>query len=298
MTAIRQILAATDLSTPARQAASRAAWLAQEHQAGLTLQHVVDQGALTLLESVLESIHRQKVHDVVDQSTQQLHALCHALENQYDIEITPLVDSGRVVRALVGAIADVDPDLVVLGARGANFVRHVLLGSTPERLLSRVRKPILVVRQTPRAAYRNILVPVDFSPRSFPALALAHAVAPQASITALHVHHVPFENRLHLAGVNDDVISDVRQRVHERAQADMATLMERCQAAGIPATPALETGEPAPTILECEQSYEADLVVLGRHAHDPLSELAVGSVARHILAHAQSDVLIAGKLED
>lgn len=298
MTAIRQILAATDLSTPARQAASRAAWLAQEHQAKLTLQHVVDQGALAMLENVLESIHQKKVHDVVDHATQQVNALSKALEAQYNIEIAPLVDTGRVVRALIGAIADVDPDLVVLGARGVNFMRHILLGSTPERLVSRVRKPILVVRQTPRAPYRHVLVPVDFSPRSFPALALAHAVAPQASITALHVHNVPFENRLQMAAVGDDIINEVRNKVKTQAEADMATLMERCKAAGIPATPALETGEPAPTILECEQRYESDLIVLGRHAHDPLSELAVGSVARHVLSHAQNDVLIAGKIED
>ena len=297
MSTIRQILAATDLSTPARHAVVRAAWLAREHQAALTLHHVVDQGALATLESVIESMHRHKLEDVVSDARQQINALATALTDKYGVAIDQRLDSGRVVRALMGAIADTDPDLVVLGARGLGFVRHMLIGSTPERLLSRVRKPILVVRHAPRAAYQRVLVPVDFSLRSMPALTLAHSVAPNATLTALHVHQIPFEGRLHAAGLTQSAIDDVRAKVKARAESDMAALMERCDKAGIPVTPLLATGDPSHRVLEHEHDQDCDLIVLGRHAHDPLSDLAVGSVARHVLSHAQGDVLIAGQVD-
>lgn len=41
-------------------------------------------------------------------------------------------------------------DLIVCGARGESFMRHLLLGSTAERMLSETKCPMLVVKQ---AAY-------------------------------------------------------------------------------------------------------------------------------------------------
>lgn len=46
MNTVTSILAATHLSAPARHAAERAARLAREHQATLTVMHVIPGGAL------------------------------------------------------------------------------------------------------------------------------------------------------------------------------------------------------------------------------------------------------------
>ena len=51
-----------------------------------------------------------------------------------------------------------------LGARGASFMRHLMLGSTAERLVRRSDRPLLVVKQPPHERYRRRLVAVDFSP--------------------------------------------------------------------------------------------------------------------------------------
>ena len=68
----------------------------------------------------------------------------------------------------------------MLGARGAGFVRRIALGTTAERLLRTTRRPLLVVKQKAHERYRRVLVPVDFSPSSAQALALARRVAPDA----------------------------------------------------------------------------------------------------------------------
>lgn len=297
MSSIRRILTATDLSTPARHAVYRAAWLAREHQAELTVQHVIDQGAMALFDSIVESMNRRQLDDIVQNAHQQVDKLLAAVQSTYGIAAQRRLDTGRVVRAIMGAIADTDPDLIVLGARGLGFVRHALLGSTPERLLARSRKPLLVVRHSPRDTYHRPLVAVDFSSRSLPALQLAHDLAPDAQITALHVHQIPFEERLRGAGLAAETVHDLRRKVETRARTDMDALLEQCRAAGLPVTGILETGEPSHRILEHEHEQDCDLIVLGRHAQDPLSELAVGSVARHVLNHAHGDVLMAGQVD-
>ncbi len=292
MTAIRNILVASDLSTPARHAARRAASLAQEHGARLTLQHVVDEGALATLDSLLESAHSGKIQTLNELAQRGVNDLAGSLKRQYDIEPVVRLDSGRVIKAMMQALNDIDPELVVLGARGQGFVRHMLLGSTPERLLTRTRKPILVVRQAPREAYQRILVAVDFSARSLASLRVARALSPHASLLALHVHQIPYEGRLHAAGLTEAAITELRDRVRAKAEADMATLVEQARNEGIEVTPQLESGDPAYRLLQHEHEHDCDLIVVGKHTHDPIADATIGSVARHVISHAEGDILV------
>lgn len=52
-------------------------------------------------------------------------------------------------------------------------------------------------------------------------------------------------------------------------------------------------GGAVPQILEQEKEQGADLVVLGKHGMGMAEELSLGSVTKHALAPARSDVLIA-----
>jgi pyruvate/2-oxoglutarate dehydrogenase complex dihydrolipoamide acyltransferase (E2) component len=81
--------------------------------------------------------------------------------------------------ASYGGGVDLTCDLLVLGARGTSFMRHLMLGSTAERLVRKSNRPLLVVRQPPHERYRRVIVALDFSPSSLAALELARAVAEQ-----------------------------------------------------------------------------------------------------------------------
>ncbi len=292
MTAIRNILVASDLSTPARHAVRRAAALAHEHQARLTLQHVVDEGGLATLSSLLETVQTGNVETITEMAQKSVNELADSLKHQYDIEPVTRIDSGRVLKAVLQAITDINPELVVLGARGQGFVRHMLLGSTPERLLSRTRKPILIVRHPPRAQYERILVAVDFSARSLASLRAARALAPKATIQALHVHQIPFEGRLYYAGLTEQAVSELRDRVRAQAEEDMSKLMRQAESEGLNITPRLETGDPAFRLLEHEHEHECDLIVVGKHTSDAIADATIGSVARHVISHAEGDVFV------
>lgn len=189
-----------------------------------------------------------------------------------------------------------DADLLVLGARGAGNMRHLLLGSTAERMLRKTLRPLLVVKQAPQDAYRRVLVPVDFSSWSAPALALAQAIAPQAELTLLHAFEAPFEGKLHYAGVESATIEHYRSV----AKHDALHAMKRLAAeVGLDARAAHSTrvlhGDAARRILEQAQAPGCDLIVIGKHGESMLEELLLGSVTMRVLAESGCDVLVTGQ---
>jgi nucleotide-binding universal stress UspA family protein len=75
-------------------------------------------------------------------------------------------------------------------------VRELLLGSTTERVLRKITRPLLVVKQMAHEPYRRVLAPVDFSIRSVAALDLARAIAPEGSLVLLNAFEAPFEHKV------------------------------------------------------------------------------------------------------
>lgn len=182
--------------------------------------------------------------------------------------------------------------LLVCGAKGESLVRHLLLGSTAERLLSRARCPVLVVKQAPHDKYRTLLVPVDFSPSSLRAIHHARAVAPNAEIVLLHAFEVPFEGTLRYASIEEDVINDYRVAARREAARKLSALRE---ASGLPADMVRQVvlhGDPGSRILEQEQEQDCDLIVMGKHGLSKLEDVLIGSSTRQVLSESQGDVLV------
>ncbi len=292
MTTLKRFVAATDLSIPARHAAARAALLSQQLEARLELLHVIGHEPLERLRRLLGPSFDKVQRQMLDTAHAETRQVAEMLSNDYGINAGAHVASGAILGTINEQLDGFGADLLVVGARGSSFLRHALLGSTAERLVRTARQPILVVKQPPRASYRHVLVPIDFSNLSLRTLCLARAIAPRATLILLHIFDVPFESKLHMAGVEDEVIQ--RYRIIER-QESLERLHALVLAAAIPpesVTLLSQRGDPWLQILEQEQEHDIDLIVMGKHGTARLEELLLGSVTKHVLAQAQSDVLI------
>jgi nucleotide-binding universal stress UspA family protein len=62
------------------------------------------------------------------------------------VRVTSRFECADPVDALVEAARDVDASLIVVGARGDDFVARTLRGSVAERLVARAPCDLLVVR--------------------------------------------------------------------------------------------------------------------------------------------------------
>ena len=80
---------------------------------------------------------------------------------------------GRNWEEIVADVAEVKPDLVVMGALGTGAVRESSLGSVAERVLRRIRTDVLLVRDLDWQREGDIVVAVDGSPQSFAGLRAA-----------------------------------------------------------------------------------------------------------------------------
>jgi len=292
MTQLTRLLATTDLSAPARHAADRAALLASEARASLALLHVASLAPLEKLRRLVAALPPGLEQHVLDVARTELDDLAEALHRHHGVRATTHVAAGPLPAEVAAHAEAWAADLIVLGARGASFMRHALLGSTAERMLGTATRPMLVVKQTAHERYRTVLVPVDFSPASLSSLKLARAVAPLAEIVLLHVFDVPFEGKLRYAGVNEASIEGYRTAARREALQRLRALSDE---AALPPRQvrllALE-GAPAPHIVEQEQEQDCDLIVMGKHGESQLEAFLLGSVTRRVLGACQCDVLV------
>ena len=289
MTALNRILAATDLSAPARQAAERAARLAHETGSTLTLCHALPQAPLQELRAWLGT---PAADALLAKARDDTAVLAAALQAERRVTVRPRVDEGSVMEVLLRAADAEAADLLVLGARGAGFLRRLVLGTTAERLLRRTTRPLLVVRQPPHEPYRRALLALDFSPWTPAVIAQARAVAPHARWLLFHAWQVPFEEKLRFAGVETATLAHYREQA--RLQATQR-LHAAARQAGLKTgqwDPCLVEGDATLRLIEQEQVKTCDLVVVGKHGQSAAEDLLLGSTTKHLLAEGQADVLV------
>ena len=123
--------------------------------------------------------------------------------------------------------------------------------------MRRERRPRRATR--PRAGFRRVLVPVDFTPRSRASLELATQLAgPEGHVRVLHV----IETIEHLPA------RSLRGFYARLTRAATRKLRELVEGRSRPATPQAELrfGNRAAEIVRCAASCRADLIVMASHA--------------------------------
>jgi len=292
MTPPGTIFVATDFSAPSRHAAERAARLAHETHARLILAHVVDGGMLAAFRQWMDTggEHEQRL---MAEAGRQLQALAADLGAARQVHVSTRLMVGSVLDEVRRSAQSEAADLVVVGARGAGFMRRLVLGTTSERLMRRATQPMLVVRHSPHEPYRRVLVATDFSAWSAQAVAAARRFAPNAHLVLLHAFEVPFEEKLAFAGVDSATIEHYRRGARAEATQQVHALAQEAGLALGRWEPCVVEGNASQRIIEFEQELDCDLVVIGKHGTSATEDLLLGSTTKHVLAEGDTDVLIA-----
>ena len=201
---------------------------------------------------------------------------------------------GRPADALLDWIDRHRPDLVIVGNRGVSRFERVLLGSVSGELVDGSPVPVLVAR---RPTIERVVVAVDGSEIAREALAtvrrwpfLALADMRTVSVVAAPVAWWPGDI---VPGPEtataDQLATTDATREHVVIATEAAVAL---RTAGFRAEPVVLSGSPAHSIVAFASDWGADLVILGSHGRTGLARLLLGSVARNVLHHAGSSVLI------
>ncbi|MDP1535975.1 MAG: universal stress protein [Burkholderiales bacterium] len=226
MSSLKNVLAATDFSSPSRHAADRAARLAHSTGARLRLVHALSANALAQLQQLL-GLGSAVEQTLIEQTRQALDVMAGELGTARGVAIESALLQGAVLEEVSRQADEMPADLMVLGARGAGFMRRFVLGSTAERLLRKSKHPMLVVKQRAHEPYRRVLVPVDFSAWSAPLIDLARGVAPGAHLVLLTAYEVPFEGKLRFDMAEDLLLGSVTKHVLAESVGDVLVSTSR-----------------------------------------------------------------------
>jgi nucleotide-binding universal stress UspA family protein len=290
MTQIKTILAATDFSPGGERALQRAAQLAAQHGAELTLLHVIPTLPLEAFKRLLLETPIETEQRLVNVARTQLRERADDLRARYGVAVGVHVGIGRVHAEINGHAQACGADLIVIGAHGEHFLRDVFLGTTVSKVLRAGRHPLLIVRSAKTDPYRRILAAVDFSPSSRLALRVALKMADPASIYVLHAFEAPFEGKMLYAGVSEQMV----QQYHAQALNDARQKMEAflTDLGGGEVARITEQGYAPAVIREQSQALGADLIVIGKRGGTDLDEALLGSVTKHVLYETACDLLV------
>lgn len=286
------ILAATDLSPPARHAAERAALVSKEVRAPLDLLHVANFDTLKQLRLLIGVTPDDMLARVLDSAQVRVDELALALNQRYGISAGARVAVGSLLPELEKACEALTAGLLVCGAQGESVLRHFLLGTTARRILSTAKCPVLVVKQAPHEPYQRLLVPVDFSPSSLRTIRHARSIAPLADIVLLHAFDVPFARDIRSAGLSDEIMDLYRVAAKQKALQKLTALRDEAGLSSNGSCLIVLHGDARSRIIEQEQEMDCDLIVMGKYGKSLVEKLLMGSVTEHVLSEARNDVLV------
>jgi nucleotide-binding universal stress UspA family protein len=205
---------------------------------------------------------------------------------------------GRAASAILAAGDELDADLIVLGSRGHGRFASILLGSVSAEVSQQAPRSVLVVRAD---RVTKLLVATDGSASSgvIPAVlgdwgsfrgvpAVALSVAPEDSPM--------FDLLVRLYTFGNQSLEADRERIRELHRGYAATMAARLSNVGVKTEPEFRSGNPAREIIDAATEDQADLIITGSRYLHGLDQWLLGSVARSVLMHAQTSVLIIRKM--
>lgn len=287
----RSLLVPVDLTPSSDRVLGRVALLPLADAATITLLHVVPGG-------LPWSVQRSAERAAKEALTGEARHLAKSLARTVNVE--SVVTAGAAAAEIAACGQAAQAELIVMGRGGGRPVRDALLGSTAERVVRRSELPVLVVRLPARDAYRVPALALDLDDAADDVVAqLLRIVAPgRPMVTIIHAINDPYRGMVY-SSLSEEQAADHKAQLHQEAAAQLA---ERVTASVVRMNvqpsdaPVWKTqirhGPPRTMIEKAVKKAEADLLVLGTHAHTGVAYMLLGTVAGDVLRRVACDVLV------
>jgi nucleotide-binding universal stress UspA family protein len=286
------VLAATDFSATADAALDWAVELARQQGARVELVH-----AVTVPPSMPGFAPTTGLDFEADlrRGAETRLAETAARVREKGIEVATFLAPGTPSQVIVDRAEALAAKAIVIGTRGLTGLRHLLLGSTTQRVVHGARCPVLTVHPGDlgkHRAIRTILVPTDFSRDADLAIRTAHellaSLEHDARLILLHAFNLPIEYTAYgpipisITYLQDTGL-EAERRLYEAAQA--------LQREGLTIETISREGDPAHVIAEEAEKRGADLIAMGTRGQSGLRHLLLGSTAERVVEYAPCPVM-------
>ncbi|WP_271409532.1 universal stress protein [Pseudomonas sp. Q1-7] len=268
------ILIAHDLSREADAALRRAAQLARQQNARLSLLHVLEDH----LPNALQGALREAAQRHFAERLTQLDAS--------DCQV--LLRKGRPAQQILEEAHDSQADLLVIGRHHHN-APELFLGTTLERVARHLDIPLLLVVGEPASQpYQNAAVALDFSLCACDALRKSCALlSPAARLSALNVPELG-SRLLSKSGHSTDVLATQKELLGKLLEDELSGLDGQ--------KPSVELdvlhGSLPKALDDAIATRNPQLLALGSHGRSLISQALLGSLALRYLQNPPCDLLL------
>lgn len=277
---MKKFLMATDLSARSDRAVERAVMLAQEHDASLTIVHVIDDELPAALADAQEDAAKQAIDEHVDK-------LAAGNRDRISIEVV----SGRAHADILDMSEKIEAEMVILGMHREDAFKDRFRGTTAERIIRAGGVPVLMAKDRVIHPYKRVIVGVDFSVHSRRAVEFAVRFVPSGEFHLVHAYGVPFEGFLYGHDTKRQVAQLHEVEFEKMMDEEMSTFLASLddKAAGVERV--MKQGTVREVIFDQARRLKPDLVVMGTHGRTGIAHAFLGSVAEDLLRAPPCDVL-------
>jgi nucleotide-binding universal stress UspA family protein len=271
----KKLVVAYDFSPHADMALDYALDLATKRNSEIILVHV--QGPSD--EASPAGDEADEAHKVIPNLTERLEQMADHCR-KIGVDARWLLRAGSTAESLAGVVADLQPDLLFLGAYGNNRQDRKVLGSTAESLLQTL--PCPVVTMGPKATKKKfdpnqsekVICPIDFPEDVHERLKIISGVAKAlcADVELVHAVDVCHEYSLPHNATN--------------TQFEFDLLVEWLQREGVEAQSTLLYGAPELVISERAQAVNAHYIMFGLHQSGHFSSYSRKSLVAKVIKNA------------
>jgi nucleotide-binding universal stress UspA family protein len=291
-TGFKNIVVPIDFSDTSIKALDYALALAEQFGSRIHLVHVLEfpevfnstsQPSYAVWDKDAKKSATSRLDELVDEKVDEL------------ITVNSEVRFGRAHQTICEAAREQKADLIVIGTHGFTGLKHLLLGSTAERVIRHAPCSVLAVRKqtsrNPKALLKpkKILVPTDFSKPAEQALHSAIALAKQyrAKIHLLYV--VP----THYAVGDYEMVDYAMLAAEEKTigQKRLGEISKGLRAKKISVSTQIQQGRPAVEINQAAAELECDLIVISTQGRTGWSRMMLGSTTEEVVRHSSCPVL-------
>ena len=275
---MKKILVPTDFSGFAQHALEVAADIALKANAVIMLLHANEKMATTaplaeyyLYDKAIEDEYLDMVNERLKKTLTEI-----AENGKFArVKIQTAVIGGPMVSVIEDFVKDHGIDLVIMGTRGTSGFEEFIVGSNTEKVIRRVKCPVLAIPNLP-SSFDRVVFPTTLKIDQLPAF------------TAFAAMQTIFKGEVSLLYINDP--NHFNNVAAVEAQKDFLVKESGLKNATLFITDT-EVFNEEDAILAFAHQNKADMIVMGTHQRRGLSHLFLGSMTEDTVNHSDIPVL-------
>ncbi len=286
MKKLKRIIVGIDIFAKSNNVLKRAFMVAKENKAELFIIHAVQIPWF----SVPSYFGGKEISVDIKGITKKIEKKINTLIKESKVPCSVVVKEGAADDILLYESKLLKVDMIIIGANAKS--KKKLLGTTAERVAQQSHLPVLIVKNSVKNSYQNIVAPTDFQIQSKQSILFVKSIFSDLKIKAVNVHEAFYAVGMYTADAYTFEGIDIEQYNKAAKDAAKNNLKKFMKELSLKKGKIIDgdiNGKEA--LLKYINRGSYDLIVIGSRGATGFKAL-IGSIASSIIRETSTDVLL------